>query len=124
MSLRTNLIRLAHANPALRPHLVPLLRDAAVKKLPSAGVTQRWSVLSESGQEIGLVEKNRSTANTLEPYHAILKTNGGVTEKDIGAFYDKAESEKKGPRINEDALKKIKWGGLDAAVQAIQSAVR
>jgi len=32
MSLRTKLIRLAHVNPALRPHLLPMLRQAKKDK--------------------------------------------------------------------------------------------
>ena len=30
-TLRTKIIRLAHQNPALRPHLLPLLKEAALK---------------------------------------------------------------------------------------------
>jgi len=122
--LRTAAIRLAASMPkgsVERKALLEVLAGAKVKKLPSAGTTQRWSVM-DGDTEIGKVEKNRSTKTTLEPYHAILVTNGGVTEKDIGAFYDKAESEKKGPQISENTLKSIKWGGLDAAVKAVEDA--
>jgi hypothetical protein len=34
--LRNRLIRLAHTNPALRPHLLPLLKQAGCEKLPEA----------------------------------------------------------------------------------------
>lgn len=39
-TLRSKVIRLAHANPALRPHLLPLLKTAAVTTNPSVSM---WS---------------------------------------------------------------------------------
>ena len=92
-------------------------RVAATKlrKLPSIGVTQIWAVMRDD-QQIGAVEKNRSTKHSLEPYHAM------VGKKTIGSFYDEKEAETKGPQLNEALREKLKWGGLDAAVKAIEHA--
>jgi hypothetical protein len=39
--LRSKVIRLAHSNPELRPHLIPLLKQAA---LPGKGAPTPWKV--------------------------------------------------------------------------------
>jgi hypothetical protein len=100
--------------------LASRVAGAKLKKIPSVGVTQRWDVM-DGDKVIGRIEKNRSTKTTLEPYHASIGT--GKDEKSVGAFYDKEEAEKKGPQLSEDLEKKLKWGGLDAAVKAIEQAV-
>ena len=39
-TLRSSVIRLAHQNPALRPHLLPLLKEAATDKTASDSVLE------------------------------------------------------------------------------------
>lgn len=39
-SLRSKVIRLAHTNPDLRPHLLPLLKEAAKDKVPVLHITE------------------------------------------------------------------------------------
>lgn len=40
-NLRTKVIRLAHAKPGLRPHLLPLLKEAALEHAPTAYLDRR-----------------------------------------------------------------------------------
>jgi len=51
MSLRTKLIRLAHANPELRPHLLPLLRSSKQAKIAPKKI--QWSVNSLKKLPVG-----------------------------------------------------------------------
>lgn len=76
----------------------------------------------DGDQQIGIVEKNRSTASSLEPYHASVGV--GKEEKSVGAFYDEEEAKKKGPQMSDETRKKVKWGGLDAAIKAVEQAAK
>jgi len=93
---------------------------AKLKKLPGYGATQQWAVM-DGDKTLGWIEKNRSTKTSLYPYHAYLGEPPN-DKKSVGHFYDKKESEKHGPQLNEETVKKMKWGGLDAAMKAIEGA--
>lgn len=91
---------------------------AKTKKLPSQGTTQRWAVM-DGDKTLGFVEKTRrSTATRLEPFHAFI--GDGKDEKSVGTFYDDKEKD----RIPEKDQGKFKWGGFDAAVEAVTKAAK
>lgn len=50
-TLRSKVIRLAHANPELRPHLLPLLKEAGCEKLPEGGMRDNCEKKKEEGKE-------------------------------------------------------------------------
>jgi len=50
-ALRSSLIRLAHANPELRPHLLPLLKEAGCEKLPEGGMRDNCEEKKAEGEE-------------------------------------------------------------------------
>ena len=49
-NLRSSLIRLAHTNPDLRPHLLPLLKEAGCDKLPEGGMRDNCEKKQEEGE--------------------------------------------------------------------------
>ena len=49
-NLRSSLIRLAHTNPDLRPHLLPLLKEAGCEKLPEGGMRDNCEKKQEEGE--------------------------------------------------------------------------
>lgn len=53
MTLRKKLIRLAHANPDLRPHLLPILKDATPQTAinPATGRPWRWADYSPKDKQ-------------------------------------------------------------------------
>lgn len=93
---------------------------ASLKKIPPYAGSTRWVVM-DGDKEVGLVEKARSTRTDLLPYKAFAGI--GHEAKFIGAFYDEAEAKKWGydearSRDHGD----MKWGGMDAAVKAVEHA--
>jgi hypothetical protein len=49
--LRGKLIRLAHANPALRPHLLPLIKSAGCEKLPEGPMRDNCENKKDEGEK-------------------------------------------------------------------------
>lgn len=47
--LRSKLIRLAHANPALRPHLLPLVKDAAFYRNDPRWIKAKYPGVDKKG---------------------------------------------------------------------------
>ena len=74
MSLRTNLVRLAHLNPALRPHLLPILADDG----------GRVAAMPTSGTVGDLIEERKM---------AVLKVITLLIAKELGGTFDDSESE-------------------------------
>jgi len=50
-TLRSRVIHLAHENPNLRPHLLPLLKEAGCEKLPEGGMRDNCEKKKEEGKE-------------------------------------------------------------------------
>lgn len=91
-----------------------------LKKIPSYAGAQRWVVV-KGDKEIGLVEKSKTTRSDLLPYKAFAGIGHDV--KFIDAFYDEAEAKKWGydPNRSRDHAD-MKWGGMNAAVKAVEHA--
>ena len=66
MSLRSKLIHLAHENPEVRPHLLPLLREAAQPPAPSWLETQLGNVFTSeaAGHEFWFIPLSVTKSNT------------------------------------------------------------
>lgn len=92
-NLRSSVIRLAHANPALRPHLLPLLK-----------VASKANIVVSGGKEIAMSE------NDLLKF---LDGKGGI--KDL---YKSADNLPKWMSVSK-ALKLRGWGAVAEAIQKI-----
>lgn len=97
-------------------NVVARFRSASVtvKKIPAYGGSSRWVVVRGT-DEIGLVEKARSTRTQLNPYKAFAGI--GHDAKFIGSFYDAAETKKWGYQGDDPDMT---YGGMDAALKAVE----
>lgn len=102
-TLRTKLIKLAHAKPELRPHLLPILKIAEGDKV---------KVLNEDGKEVWV---NRETLNDpkekgkYKPVKEEAKAKGPSEEEKAegwgGDYGSKADAEKTRSSLTDKALK-------------------
>ena len=105
VSLRKAIIRLAHAKPELRPHLLPLVRKVAVKapagfeveEIKIAG--QKAYLLKKGDKKLGYVVPGKKTRTTTTP----IKVNKGIgtSRKMIAVFYPKGEEVSEAPTAHE-----------------------
>ena len=72
-SLRSSIIRLAHANPELRPFLIPLLKEAGCEKLPEGGMRDNCEKKKEEGEKSEKSEKSEKKASILVPLAEAVK---------------------------------------------------
>lgn len=82
--LRTSLIRLAHANPALRADLLPLLKEAGCEKLPEGGMRDNCEEKVEEGKKADKKAGGWAGWNTTMPVQVITE-NGGERFKNLAA---------------------------------------
>jgi hypothetical protein len=75
-NLRSKIIRLAHQNPELRPHLLHLLKDAGCEKLPEGGMRENCEKKVEEGKD-----KNKNK-NKKEAAKAPAKLKGKKLERE------------------------------------------
>lgn len=85
-TLRTKVIRLAHTNPALRPHLLPLLKEAASpadRKKKIAAIFKRFKGVGD-GMVSGGKHKIMLAA---EDYETVVLED--ATDEEIDRLYNK-----------------------------------
>lgn len=71
-TLRSKVIRLAHSNPELRPHLLPLLHNAAEKRV---------RVINEDGKEVSVSPQTLRDPTQRSKYKPIKKKTEGEKSK-------------------------------------------
>ena len=102
-NLRQKLIRLAHANPKVRPHLLPLL---ASDKTAGGGSWLR--VFDTLDTKFG-----RKDPYNVTPWNKVLKQFQGVTN-DAGAATHYYSEYRAGRMSKEDAVRELNREGVKA----------
>jgi len=92
---------------------------STLKKVPS-GSTPLWVVM-DGQNELGFVTKMRNSRSTLNPYKAFVGI--GHEAKFLGSFYDEDEAKKWGYDMSKHDPDMV-FGGMDAAVKAVEKAAR
>lgn len=92
--------------------------EITLKKIPDYAKSQRWVVV-RGDQEIGIIEKMRSSKTTLNPYKAYVGVGAGT--KFLDSYYDEAEARKFGvdPAKPSPGEGPMLVGGKDAAMKAV-----
>lgn len=85
MTLRSKLIRLAHANPELRAEILPLLKGAAAKGIPVSSQAIRKSYYTASDGVGALVDAVKGEAATKQD--AKLLKAVAEADKALGEVY-------------------------------------
>ena len=81
MTLRSKLIRLAHANPELRSHLLPIIKSAGCEKLPEGGMRDNCEKKKEEGEKKEAKTASEEGSGSKEFGELLSKRFKGVKEK-------------------------------------------